>query len=62
MSQKQNVFSKTEKVTTFKNVTKYKSKSGDNIGEIASKYDVSAADIRKWNNIKETILLLERIW
>lgn len=44
---------KTEKVVTYKDVVKYhKVKSGDNIGEIASKYDVSAADIRKWNKIK----------
>jgi len=27
-------------------------KSGDNLGEIAEKYDVSIADLRKWNHIK----------
>jgi membrane-bound lytic murein transglycosylase D len=27
-------------------------KKGDNLGEIASKYDVSIADLRKWNKIK----------
>jgi len=27
-------------------------KRGDNLGEIASKYDVSIADLRKWNKIK----------
>jgi membrane-bound lytic murein transglycosylase D len=44
---------KTEKVVTYKDVTKYhKVKSGDNIGEIASKYDVSASDIKKWNKLK----------
>ena len=44
---------KEEKVITYKNVTKnYKVKSGDNLGEISSKYDVSVADIKKWNNLK----------
>lgn len=44
---------KTEKVTVFKDVTKYhKVKKGDNLGEIASKYDVSVADVKKWNKIK----------
>jgi membrane-bound lytic murein transglycosylase D len=44
---------KTEKVVTYKDVTKsYKVKSGDNLGEIASKYDVSVADIKKWNKLK----------
>ena len=44
---------KTEKVTVFKDVTKYyKVKKGDNLGEIASKYDVSVADVKKWNKLK----------
>ncbi|WP_395045449.1 LysM peptidoglycan-binding domain-containing protein [Flavobacterium sp.] len=44
---------KTEKVVTNKEVTKYhKVKKGDNLGEIASKYDVSITDIKKWNKIK----------
>lgn len=30
----------------------YKVKRGDNLGEIASKYDVSITDLRKWNKIK----------
>lgn len=43
----------TEKVVTYKDVTKFhKVKSGDNISEIASKYDVSTADIKKWNKLK----------
>jgi membrane-bound lytic murein transglycosylase D len=42
-----------EKVTVLKDVTKtHKVKSGDNLGEIAQKYDVSVADIKKWNKIK----------
>lgn len=44
---------KTEKVTVNKDVTKYhKVKKGDVLGEIASKYDVSVADIKKWNKLK----------
>ena len=44
---------KTEKVVSYKDVIKYhKVKSGDNITEIASKYDVSASEIKKWNNLK----------
>ena len=44
---------KTEKVVTFKEVTKkHKVKKGDNLGEIASKYDVTVAEIKKWNKLK----------
>jgi membrane-bound lytic murein transglycosylase D len=44
---------KTEKVVVFKDVTKFhKVKSGDNLGEIASKYDVSVSEIKKWNKLK----------
>ena len=44
---------KTEKVVTFKDVTKfYKVKKGDNLGEIASKYNVAVADVKKWNKLK----------
>jgi membrane-bound lytic murein transglycosylase D len=42
-----------EKVTVQKDVTKiYKVKSGDNLGEIAEKYDVTVSDVKKWNKIK----------
>ena len=42
-----------EKVVTYKNVTKnYTVKSGDNLGKISNKYDVSVADIKKWNKLK----------
>lgn len=44
---------KTEKVVTYKDVVKiHKVKSGDNLGAIAAKYDVSVAEIKKWNNLK----------
>jgi membrane-bound lytic murein transglycosylase D len=44
---------KTEKVVTFKDVIKiHKVKRGDNLGTIASKYDVSVAEIKKWNKLK----------
>ncbi|MBL7886331.1 MAG: LysM peptidoglycan-binding domain-containing protein [Flavobacterium sp.] len=43
---------KTEKVVTYKDVTKFhKVVSGDNLTAIASKYDVSVADIKKWNGL-----------
>ena len=43
---------KTEKVVTYKDVTKFhKVVSGDNLIAIANKYDVSVADIKKWNGI-----------
>lgn len=42
-----------EKVTVQKDVVKYhKVKSGDNLAEIASKFDVTVADLKKWNKIK----------
>ena len=42
-----------EKVTVQKDVVKYhKVKSGDNLAEIASKFDVTVAEIKKWNKIK----------
>ncbi|MGV9002575.1 LysM peptidoglycan-binding domain-containing protein [Flavobacterium sp.] len=42
-----------EKVFSNKDVVKYhKVKRGDNIGEIANKYDVSVAEVKKWNKLK----------
>jgi membrane-bound lytic murein transglycosylase D len=35
----------------------YKVKSGDNLGYIASKYDVKVTDLRKWNNIGKNNLI-----
>ena len=44
---------KIEKVVSMVNKTlNYKIKSGDNLGEIAAKHDVSVADIKKWNKLK----------
>ena len=44
---------KTEKVVTYKDVTKtYKVKSGDNLGAIADKNNVTVAEIKKWNHLK----------
>ena len=44
---------KEEKVVSFKDVTKFhKVKKGDNLGEIAEKYDVAMSDIKKWNKLK----------
>lgn len=49
---------KTEKVVTNKDVTKYhKVKKGENISEIASNYDVSVANIKKWNHLRKNTLI-----
>ena len=41
-----------EKVITYKDVTKiHKVAKGDNLSEIASKYNVSLSDIKKWNKL-----------
>ena len=46
---------KEEKVVTYKDVVKYyKVKKGDVLGEVAAKYDVSVAEVKKWNRIKGT--------
>ncbi|WP_413789725.1 LysM peptidoglycan-binding domain-containing protein [Flavobacterium aureirubrum] len=50
---------KEEKVVTYKDVVKYhKVKSGDNLGEVASKYDVSVAELKKWNKLKGSNIAL----
>jgi membrane-bound lytic murein transglycosylase D len=42
-----------EKVASIKEVTKFhKVRKGDNLGEIADKYGVSIADVKKWNKLK----------
>ena len=42
-----------EKVVSVKDVTKFhKVRKGDNLGEIAQKYDVSVADVKRWNKLK----------
>jgi membrane-bound lytic murein transglycosylase D len=50
---------KEEKVISYKDVTKYhKVKKGDNLSEIASKYDVAMSDIKKWNKLKNNNISL----
>ncbi len=50
---------KEEKVVTFQDVTKFhKVKKGDNLGEIAAKYDVAMSDIKKWNKLKSNNVAL----
>lgn len=45
-----------EKAFTTKEVVKtYKIKKGDNLGEIADKYNVSVSEIKKWNRLKSNI-------
>ncbi|WET00681.1 LysM peptidoglycan-binding domain-containing protein [Flavobacterium sp. YJ01] len=38
----------------------YKVRKGDNLGAIASKYDVSISDIKKWNNLKTNSVAIGR--
>lgn len=38
----------------------YKIKKGDNLGAIAEKYNVSIADIKKWNNLKSNTIAFGR--
>ena len=50
---------KEEKVVTYKDVTKtHKVKKGENLGEIANKYDVSVAEVKKWNKLKSNNIML----
>lgn len=50
---------KAEKVVTLKEVTKiHKVKKGDNLTEIANKYGVTLADIKKWNQLKDNNIAL----
>lgn len=44
---------KEEKIVSYKDVVKmHKVKRGDNLGEIANKYNVAISDVKKWNRIK----------
>ena len=50
---------KIEKVVTTKEVTKiHKVKKGDNLTEIANKYGVTLAEIKKWNQLKDNNIAL----
>jgi membrane-bound lytic murein transglycosylase D len=46
--------------TTITKTQTYKVKSGDNLGSIASKYDVSIVQLKKWNNLKGNSIALGR--
>lgn len=37
----------------------YTVKSGDNLGEIASKYDVSIQDLKEWNNLSDSVIKVD---
>ncbi|TDW50260.1 membrane-bound lytic murein transglycosylase D [Flavobacterium sp. 270] len=41
-----------------KNVEFYKVRKGDNLGEIAAKYNVDIIDLKKWNNLKSNSVAL----
>ncbi|MBC7641791.1 MAG: transglycosylase SLT domain-containing protein, partial [Flavobacterium sp.] len=50
---KEDFIIKYNKVISFKDVIKsYKVKKGDNLSEIADKFNVTASEIKKWNNLK----------
>ena len=44
------------KSTNGSKITYYKVKRGDNLGSLANKYDVSASQIKKWNNLKSNTI------
>lgn len=46
--------------TSRQNSIFYKVKSGDNLALVASKYDVSVSNIKKWNNLKSSNVALGR--
>lgn len=41
--------------------TKHKVKSGESLGKIASKYDVSDLDIRRWNGLRSTTIQVGQV-
>lgn len=50
---------KEEKVVSFKDVTKFHQvKKGDNLGEIADKYGVTIAEVKKWNKLRNNNVAL----
>ncbi|HLF51549.1 LysM peptidoglycan-binding domain-containing protein [Flavobacterium sp.] len=53
-SRTENTFKEVKVVSFVKTTKSYKVKKGDNLGEIAAKYDVSVADIKKWNKLKSS--------
>lgn len=46
----------TQKPDTTKSVVSYRVRKGDTIWNIATRYDVSVSDIKKWNNLKSSRL------
>ncbi|MET0759697.1 MAG: LysM peptidoglycan-binding domain-containing protein [Flavobacterium sp.] len=51
-SRTENTFKEVKVVSFVKTTKSYKVKKGDNLGGIAAKYDVTVADIKKWNKLK----------
>lgn len=52
---KEEISSSTQKITKTK-TNYYKIQRGDNLGEIANKYNVEVSEIRKWNNLKSNMI------
>jgi membrane-bound lytic murein transglycosylase D len=49
---------KTEVVTTQLKTIEYIVEAGDNLSEIAKKYNVSQSDLKEWNNLEDTTIQL----
>lgn len=49
-------YSGNQRVVTEESWTTHKVKSGESLGTIANKYNVSLADIKKWNQIKGSVI------
>ncbi|MCX6157382.1 MAG: LysM peptidoglycan-binding domain-containing protein [Ignavibacteriota bacterium] len=47
----------TKEKTNTKKAKTHKVKEGENLTEIADKYDVSVEDIREWNNLKKDVIV-----
>lgn len=47
----------TQYVVTDSNATRYKIKSGDNLGSIARRYGVTVAQLKAWNNLSSDMII-----
>ena len=47
----------TKEKTTNKKAKTHKVKEGENLTEIADKYDVSIEDLKEWNNLKKDVIV-----
>ncbi len=47
----------TKEKTSSKNPKTHKVKEGENLTEIADKYDISTEDLKEWNNLKKDVIV-----